>query len=312
MVASIIEIASELAAQNPSASPEQITETIVRSLESEHTISDAISHVQIPTKLQILQAELRSKRSPKKMRTRILERIENANFFKKLQYIYILPIRDSNLRRIIHRDGARVDLSSPVKYSDSSHQKVFKSRYLGVDKTHEIIHTTKEAPLDYTHSVLTREIPARNTKAIKTSPSQVLREIDEESSSSHLLSLYNIYQIIRVMESSYNQDTILNEISNIVNNDIKVRNKVSGTSCIDELYQGNEFLPEELQIQRPSSHNIIDKIFETLRAIIVHEYKRRHDQYGQQFIKGQITHDMYIQTTNKYATDADELISELP
>jgi hypothetical protein len=312
MVSSIIEIASELATQNPSASPEHITEIIVNLIESEPIISEAISHIQIPTKLKIQEAKLRSRRIPRKKRERLLEHIENANFFKKLQYIYTLPIQDSGLRPIIYLDGARVDLTSPPEYPYRAYQKFPESKHPKIDKTYESMPTTEDVHVDYSYSVLTQEIPARNTKEVKTSSSHILQKIDEESVSNQPFSLYKIYQIIRVMESLHNHDTLLDRISEIVNNDIKVRNKIFSTSCIDELYQGDEFLPEELRVHHPDSADIIDKVYENLRAIIVHEYKRLHNQCGQQFLDGQITYDKYVQTTNRYSTYADRLISELP
>jgi hypothetical protein len=311
-VSSIAEITSELAAQNPSASSEYITEIIVSSIESEPIISDAISHIQIPTISNIKQYEFMSKSLPRDKRKRILERIGNANFFRKLQYIYTLPIQGSDLRPIIHRDGARVDLALLPEYSDRAYQKLSESQHPTIDETYENIPTTEDVHVDHSHSVLTQKIPARNTKQVKTSSSHILREIDEESVSNQPLSLYKIYQIIRVTESLHEQDTMFGRISTIVSNDIKVRNRIFKTSCIDELYRDEEILPEEIRVHHPSSLNIVDKIYENLRAIIVHEYKRLHNQYGQQFIDGQITYDMYVQKTDRYAMYADRLTSELP
>ena len=87
MASPITEIVTELAAQNPRITSEQITEIISNSLESEPVIADVVSNIQVPSKSQIELAELRSKRLPKKQRAKTLERIENAHFFKRLQLI---------------------------------------------------------------------------------------------------------------------------------------------------------------------------------------------------------------------------------
>ncbi len=226
MVSPITEIVKDLAAQIPGANSEQITEIIINSIESEPIISDVISRIQVPTKSQIKLAELRSNRFPKGKRARTLERIENANFFKKLQLMYIIPIQDSDLRQSIHRDGARVDLSYQIEYSDSSYQRLSKTRSLDVDKTYEGIQFAKDTPRQYSHSVITKEMPAQNTKENKESFSSMLQEIDEGfEASSDCLSLYNIYQIIRIMETSHDQEIERKNMNNIFRADINMRNK---------------------------------------------------------------------------------------
>jgi hypothetical protein len=114
------------------------------------------------------------------------------------------------------------------------------------------------------------------------------------------------------MEISPDQADVLNKIFDILNIDIKKRNRTYHINCIDELYRGDDSLPEELRVSKPSNSNISDGIWESLKAVILHEYKRLHNQYGQQFINGQITYDNYIQTTNRYSVYADRLFSELP
>ena len=313
MPSHIPEIVTELAAQNPGITSEQITEIIISSLESEPVISDVVSNIHIPSRSQIELAELRSKRLPKKKKAKTLERIENANFFKRLQLIYIVPTQDSDLMKGIHRDGARVGFTFPIEYSDSSYLRLTTTQHLDIDKTHERIQTTKDTPREYSHGKITEEISTQNTKENKESSFSMLQEMGEEfETSSDFLSLYHIYQIIRIMEISPDQDNVLNKIFDTLNIDIKKRNRKYRINCIDELYQGDDSLPEELRVRQPSSSNISDRIYESLKAIIVHEYKRLHSQYGQQFINDQITYEMYINITNRNSTYADRLFSELP
>ena len=312
MASPITEIVTELAAQNPRITSEQITEIISNSLESEPVIADVVSNIQVPSRSQIELAELKSKRLPKKQKAKILERIENAHFFKRLQLIYIVPTQDSSLMKSIHRDGARVDFMFPIEYSDNSYLKLTATRHLDIDKTHEHIQTTKDTPREYLHGETTEEISTKNTKENKESTFSMLQEMGEEFEASiDFLSLYHIYQLIRIMAISLDQDDVLNKIFDTLNIDIKRRNKTYRINCIDELYLGNDALPEELRVSKPNKSDTLDRIHESLKAIILHEYKRLHNQYGQRFINGQITYDNYIQTTNRYAVYADTLFSEL-
>lgn len=311
MVSPITEIATELASQNPGITSEQITEIIVDSIESEPIISGAIARIQIPTRSQTKQAEFMSSNFRKKTRAKILERIENANFFRNLQLRYINPIQGSYLRQSIHRDGARVDLSSPIEYSDSSYQRFYKTS--NIDKTDERIQYMEDTPMEYSHNVITRELSAQNTQENKESSSSILQEIiDEYEASTDFLSLYNIYQIIRILQTSQDQVNVLNNIYNTISSDVKKRNRTYRTNCIDELYRGDEALPEELRLSKSSSSSISDRISESLKAIILHEYKSLHNHCGKQFIDNQINYDNYIQTTNRYSLYADRLFSELP
>ncbi len=160
--------------------------------------------------------------------------------------------------------------------------------------------------------MITKEVSAENTKETKESPSDTLQEIGEGfEASTYLLSLYSIYRITRIMETSQDQVDVLYKINNILSDDIKRRNKLYRTDCIGELYRGDDSLPEEQQVYYPSGSNISDKINQSLKAIIVHEYKRVHTQYGQQFVNNQIPYDTYIQTTDRYSRYADKLFSEL-
>lgn len=313
MASPITEIATELGAQNPGITSEQITEIIISSLESEPVISDAVSNIQVPSSLQIELAELRSKRLSKKKKAKTLERIENADFFKRLQLIYIVPTQDSDLMKGIHRDGARVDFTFPIEYSDSSYLRLTTTRHLDIAKTYERIQTTKDTPREYSHGEITEEISTQNTKENKESSLSMLQEMGEEFETSiDFLSLYHIYQITRIMEISPDQDDVLDKIFDTLRIDIKRRNRTYRTDCIDELYQGDDSIPEELRVRQPSSSNISDRIHESLKAIIVHEYKRLHSQYGQQFINGQITYEMYSSISDRDSVYADRLFSELP
>ena len=73
MASPINDIVTELAAQNPGITSEQITEIIISSLESEPVISDVVSKIQVPSRSQIELAELRSKRLSKKKKAKTLE-----------------------------------------------------------------------------------------------------------------------------------------------------------------------------------------------------------------------------------------------
>jgi hypothetical protein len=313
MTSPITEIVTELAAQNPRITSEQITETITSFLESEPVISDIISNVRVPSRLQIKLAELRSDRLPKKRRAKTLERIENANFFKKLQLICTVPTQGSDLKKSIHRDGARVGFTFPVEYSDGSYLGPPATHHFDIDKTYERIEITKDTARQYSGGEIIEEISTQSTKENKESSSSMLEEVGEEFEiSDDFLSLHHIYQIMRIMEISADRPDVLDKVSDILGTDIKRRNKAYRINCVNELYGGDDSLPEELRVCRPNRSSMSGRIYESLKAIILHEYKTLHSQYGEQFIDGKITYEMYIDTTNRYSMYADRLFSELP
>lgn len=306
MTSPITEIITELAAQNPGTTSEQITEVIIDSIESEPLVADVISNIQIPSRSQIELAELRSKRLPKKKKAKTLERLENANFLKRLQLTYVIPTQDSSLMKSIHSDGARVDFMLPIEYSDRSYLRLAEKRHFDIARTHEHIQTAKDTPREHLPGETTKGISTQDTKENRESSSSMLQEMEEEFETSiDFLSLYHIYQIMRIMEFSLDQDDVLNRIFDTLDTDIKRRNKTYRINCIDELYRGDDALPQELRVSKPSESDISGRIYESLRAVILHEYTRLHSQYGQQFINGQITYDDYIQTTDRYAVYAD-------
>ena len=313
MTSTITEIVGELAVQNPGITAEQITEIMISSLESESVVSAIVSDVEIPSKLRIELAELKSERLPKRRRAKTLERIENANFFKRLKLIYSIPTQDSDLMKSIHSDGARVDLTLPSECSDSSHVGFAPKVHLDVDKTYERIQTAQDSPREYLHAEVTEGISPQNTKENKESISGMLAEVEEEFETSRdFLSLYYIHQMTRIMKVSPDLVGAFDKILDILEIDIKKRNREYRVNCIDELYKGDNYLPEELRVSKPSNPDMSGRIHESLAAVILHEYRRLHDQCGQEFIAGQITYDTYIETTNRYSMYADRLFSELP
>jgi hypothetical protein len=242
-----------------------------------------------------------------------LERIENANFFKRLQLICTVPTQDSDLKKSIHRDGARVGFTFHAEYSGGSYVRLPAARQFNIDETYERIEIARDTARQYSGGEIIEEISTQSTKENKESSSSMLEEVGEELEiSDDFLSLHHIYQIMRIMEISADRPDLLNKVFDILEIDIRRRNKTYRINCTNELYRGDDSLPEELRVGRPSRSNISGRIYESLKAIILHEYKRLHSQYGEQFIDDKITYEMYINTTNRYSMYADRLFSELP
>jgi len=309
MTTSLIEIASDVASQYPNASPEEVIEVIIDSIESQTVLSRAISYVAVPTALQIRQAEFRSKRLPKQ-RTRIVEHIDNARFFKKLKELYTLPVLDSGLLPIIELDGARVDLSPSTQIPSTAYEEVLESSSLNGTQLRTLYHP-EDMPTTHSQTTLTQESPARNNKEIKISSSDILMDIKEKEDDSQFLSLYDVYQIINVMNFYPVENGTLNEISEIVRKDINHRNRAFKADCVKELYGGDDQLNEELRTIRPRISDISSAILEGLRAVVLNEYRRLHSQSGQKFINGETSYEYYVQTSNTFARYADVLFKLL-
>jgi hypothetical protein len=317
MSTSLIEIATELAAEYPIASPQQIADIIVDSIESGSVISQAISYVIIPTPLEMKHAELLSKRLPSKRvpkdkarkRATLLEHIENAPLFKQLKSFYELPLEDTGLGPIIGLDGARVALLPSVQRPDTTYYQLPRQGRPNVDGTQANI-----PPAPYGSTVASpdntiSESSVRNTREITFASLDFLADVGTESD--HFLSFHDIYRIIALICLYPDDEQIIFKVDELVRNDIKLRNRDSKSDCLDELYRGDERLPEELRVQRPKFSDIRGMTLQRIRAIILNQYQRLQSEAGQKFIKDEITYDAYVQAENKYAMYANELAAAM-
>jgi hypothetical protein len=55
----------------------------------------------------------------------------------------------------------------------------------------------------------------------------------------------------------------------VVRKDVKLRNRDSKSDCLDELYRGNEGLPEELCVQRPKFSDILGMTLQRIERLFL-------------------------------------------
>jgi hypothetical protein len=318
MSTSLIEIALDIAAQYPNASSEQIITAITNSIESGSVISQAISQIIIPTQIQTKQAEFLSKRMPSKRiskdiarkRTLLLEHIDNAHLFKQLQSINLFPLEDTGLGPIIGLDGARSSLLLSVSRPDSTYHGLTQPKWPIADGTRKNSPAIPHgSPATYSELV-SPESSAHNAREITFASLEYLTEV--EKNNDHFLSFYDIYRIIALLILHPDDEQVLFKVDEIVRNDIKLRNRDSKTDCLDELYQGDKELPEELRLKRPKLSDAPGVTLHRIRAIILDQYERSQRDASQKFINAEITYDAYIQAENKYASYANDLAAALP
>jgi hypothetical protein len=270
---SLIEIALDLAAEYPDESPQQIADVIIASIESGSVISQAISHVTIPTPSQLKQAEFRSKRMPSKRvtldkakgRETFLEHIENAHFFKHLNSLYMVHFANTGLRPIIGLDGARVTLS-PSRRTNTAYQQLPPKRQPSVHRTQTTISIAPTGSTLARWDSIIHESPAHNARGTTSSPLEFLTDIGE--SIDRVLSWNDIYRIINIFKCCTNDDQVLLKVDEVVRNDVKLRNRESRSDCLNELYRGDDQLPGELRVKRPKVSDIQSMTMQRIKAII--------------------------------------------
>jgi hypothetical protein len=307
----------ELGAEYPTASSQQIADALIDSIESGSVISQAISHVIIPTTTELKHAELKSKRLPQKRvpkgiarkRELLIEHLENAPLFKQLKSLFILPLEDTQPGPIIGLDGARVSLLNYVQRPDTTYRQSYPQALPRSEGTRgDIPFGRYENTAAYIANSST-DSSNQNAREITFSSLDALSDIGENED--HLLSFLDIYRIIALLHLYPDDEQVLLKADEVVRNDINLRNKDSKSDCLKELYRGNDQLPLEIRIQSPKTSDIMEMTQQRIRAIILDQYQRLQSESGQRFIKAEITYDDYIHTENKYASYANELTSAL-
>jgi hypothetical protein len=103
----------------------------------------------------------------------------------------------------------------------------------------------------------------------------------------------------------------LNSILNILDKDIQLRKEKFKIDCIKELYDGEEFFPEELRLEKPKENNKPALIKEKLIAIILDNYKREYDEFITEYINKKITYRKYESKTDKLSTNTFSILRKL-
>ncbi|HEX9896437.1 MAG TPA: hypothetical protein VGA85_02080 [Dehalococcoidales bacterium] len=297
----------DIASENPTASMDVIAEAVIHTIESEDFVSNTIRKVVTPNKLDVRISELRSKRLPTKQRIRITERVTDTRLVERVKEMCVLPIEHSSFNPLIHTDGAKVYFASSDNYPDSP----------------ALASTTISAPLSSPHRVILESIPLpdnntttsiplrgitdRNTELNSVTPADLLNDIDGKFDQSEPLSLYDFYQMISLVKISRHVMRLLPVISKILSRDLELRKKLYGSDSFEEpsdLYNKPSTEPTELRFFLPSY------ICESFMTLIIHEYGRLHEEVGRSFIDREISYESYLRQTERYALDADRLVSE--
>lgn len=310
MATRLIEIASDLAALYPYAPVDEIVNTIAAAIESEPIIVEAIRNLNIPSQLELQRAEFKSQRLPTE-RKRITERIENARFFKRIKAIYMRPTYSSSALQSTRFDGAQLGLSSGIECAAGPSLDVPKRELEGTNENQPRVPMRDSAFIDYQDFVTPSESLARNSQDAAISIYDVLHRIDNKFDREQTLSLYDLYVILGLLESTHRNKPILTRISRILSRDLQLRNRTFRVDCRSELYRGDDLLPDTLRVPHPPSSSVSDSISEILRALILDEHKRLHDKAGQEFIRGDISYAVYIAKTRRFALDAGKLFSSV-
>jgi hypothetical protein len=316
MTVSLIDIASDLAIQNPIASEQEIAEVIIDSIQSESVMAEAIARLVIPTKTQIKEAEFKSQRLPRKRgqkqeRDRILEHIENARFFTKLKEFYAPSPLDATLTPNIELDGAHVVVPFPIENLVTASRKIGTKRWLNLNGTERIQKQSYKDVLMTQSLPLTLQSATRNNERTKISPNDIISEIEGNIESGDFLTFYDMYQLINVMEFSAKDNEIVIRIADIVHNEVTKRNRAFKANCINELYAGESFMPEECRVSRMKTTVLTNAIWENLNGIILNEYRRLHDKASHNFLNKEIDYEKYMQLINGWAFQANALFTEL-
>lgn len=312
MVTPLVEVAKDLKVKYPEASSRQISEVIINFIESDSSILSAIVGLTIPQGNELKTTELLINSTSQKNKfekDKVLEKINNAKFFKKIQTRYTAPLQHTASYSKIENDGASVDILPRVKYSSNTISKITQFAPANVRLRQKKLYK------DYYSSVVQLEPIISRDNSDKDSYSKVTKFIDEienQVNKSMLLNLHDIYLIRNFTMLKEYSDQDLTRIQSALARDISLRNKTYKVSCISELYNNDKTLPEMLRVSRPKSPATLNLIYESVKAIILNEYKRIHKNISTQYIDGKIDYTNYKVEIEKWACNADELFSSIP
>jgi hypothetical protein len=146
----------------------------------------------------------------------------------------------------------------------------------------------------------------------KTIVEEKLQEINKKLEKKESpLTFEDIEFIVQYTKKHINNEEILTKILNILDEDIKLRKEKFKIDCVNELYNGEEFFPEELRLEKPKENNKPALIKEKLIAIILDNYKREYDEFITEYINKKITYRKYESKTDKLSTNTFSILLKL-
>lgn len=306
MASQLIEIATQLANAYPEATSEQISTSIIESIESGLMLQDIFEAVRLPHRQRRLLEKLRLRRYPKKRAIHAQQKIELIDFFERIKSLYTSADGYSTSTPFAGRDGAGVTSAGRFQLTDKTSVRAWG---VEVTKPHvglQLLESMESHMTDDQLLELLKEPFPHYTGEFIVSLPKILEDLDQKVNNKQTLVFDDVAKFNRALEFLEDEPD-LNEILTILNKDVELRKEIFYVDCVEELYGAEDLLPKKLHTPRPRRHNVRDLIYERVRAIVVHEYRRLHRLAGQDFINGKITYGEYAQRTKRYALDADGL-----
>jgi len=300
MATLLAEVALRLADLYPNLSSEEISDVIISSIESEPMLREIFETMALPTKWERISAELKAKRARHQKATEIKQKIELISFYERLKHM-MPPTESSYSKPTVTCDGEVVQ-ETPLPQPNNANLMI--QRRVAVRPYIEL-----SLPKSVESGSWLKFISAPALVTIKgplTSSSKILEEVGKVVKSGQILSFDDIEKIDRLL-SFTDDESVLSEVLSVLDMDLKLRSKKFHVDCIQELYRGENLLPEDIQTPRPKQGCIKDMIYEKIRAIVLHEYSRLHELTALEFIDGKITYDEYVNKTRECAIIASRI-----
>jgi len=302
MLTLLAEIALKLAYLYPDLSPEKISDIIISSIESEPMLREIFEIMKLPTKTERKHAELKVKRAPVKKAKEIKQKIEAISFYEELKHIMPYPTECTYSIPSIPYDGEIVQ-ETPLPQPSNANLMIQR---MAAVKPYIELHPPKSVETCDWHLKLIKESMTTKSKRFVILSSKILEEVNEVVKSGQILSFDDIQKINELLRFT-DDEVILNEVLSVLDMDLKLRRKKFHVNCIEELYRGEDLLPQNMRTPRPRQSYFKDLIYEKIRAIVLHEYRRFHRLTSLEFIEGKISYHEYVRKTREYAVIASRL-----
>ena len=203
---------------------------------------------------------------------------------------------------------------------DSFVLNVKSNRYISKEKIDQLIASLKQSLLERLSNTL-----ARLEKSEKSEFTSLIDKFDIKLQSKTVFIEDDLYELISFKKIKENKQlgfedvreiyslievtqdrSILRKISELLSQEIRIRNRMHKTHCVEELYKDEKFIPATFHLQKPQSLKGIVK--QALRAIVLNESdKLCCNVESTNFLDKHITYSKYLETTNYYTKLTIEL-----
>ncbi len=120
------------------------------------------------------------------------------------------------------------------------------------------------------------------------------------------LGFEDIREIFSLLEVTVDR-FLLRKISELLEQEIRLRDRIYKSSCIKELYEDEKFIPPKFHLEKPQSRDLKGRIKQALRAIVLNEYKLCCNVESTKLLDKQVSYRSYLETTNQYTKLVIEL-----